>query len=411
MSLLVLKFGGTSVESPAQILAVARTILRHRDAGHAVLVVVSAMGQKTDELLHLARRVSRAPGRRELDMLLSVGERVSMALLAMALESLGCPAISFTGSQSGIVTDTRHSEARIQSVRPSRIRSALAENKVVIVAGFQGVSTEKEITTLGRGGSDTTAVALAVAFGAQSCRIYTDVPGVLSADPRVVPGARLLKDINFEPMITLSHLGGRVLFRRAAILARHYRIPLEVRSSTLDDPGTRLHDHPEQLPLPYREEEGPMETDRVLAVALESPVRWIQVLLRPSDREQVRPGPTEAPHFLNYHQSTLPDGSMLLQWIALPESDASPWNTHESWDPTARITIRRDLAVVSLIGEGVLTEASILSAAESTLRSVHIPIEGLFSGSLSLSYLVPVEHGDAAARALHRAFVEVPATN
>src|SRR5690349_8944385 len=211
MSVLVQKYGGTSVDGPERLRAVAKRVAAARAAGHDLVVVVSAMGQTTDELLRLARQVAADPSRRELDMLLTTGERVSMALLAMALGDLGVPAISFTGSQSGILTDGAHNAARITAVRGERIRAELERGRVVIVAGFQGVNPEtREITTLGRGGSDTTAVALAAALGRGPCEICTDVRGVLSADPRLVPGARVIPRLGYGVCATLARLGGQV---------------------------------------------------------------------------------------------------------------------------------------------------------------------------------------------------------
>src|SRR5262245_38095940 len=241
MPVLVQKYGGTSVDGPERIRAVAGRVAAARRARHDVVVVVSAMGQATDELLALAARVSQNPSRRELDMLLTAGERVSMSLLAMALHDLGVASISFTGSQSGILTDGRHGAARITAVKPERIRDSLARGQVVIVAGFQGVNPEtKEITTLGRGGSDTTAVALAATLDRAPCEISTDVPGVMSADPRVVPDARVIPTLSYRACSTLAHLGGRVLHARCVDLAARERVPLSVRSSLDDQPGTRI---------------------------------------------------------------------------------------------------------------------------------------------------------------------------
>src|SRR6266446_10774853 len=211
VGLLVQKFGGSSVADPDRIRAVADHVVRTRRAGNDVIAVVSAMGKTTDDLVRLANDVTRHPGGREMDMLLTAGERISMALLSMAVEDLGQPAVSFTGSQAGIVTDTDHGRAKIIEVKGDRIRDAIANRQVAIVAGFQGVSTAKEIVTLGRGASDLTAVALAAAFKADVCEIYTDVEGVYTADPRIVPDARRLACISFEEMLEMAATGGRVL--------------------------------------------------------------------------------------------------------------------------------------------------------------------------------------------------------
>ncbi|CAN5282891.1 aspartate kinase [soil metagenome] len=233
-----MKFGGTSVADPERILAVARRLADANHAGVRVVAVLSAMGSSTDELLALAREVSPRPHERELDMLVSVGERISCALAAMALIDLGQDAISLTGSQAGIVTDTAHGKAKIVEVRARRIHEALDRGAIVLVAGFQGVSLDAEVTTLGRGGSDTTAVALAAALGASACEIFTDVSGVFTADPRVVPDARKLEVVSYDEMLELAASGARVLQLRSVEFARNHGVPLHVRSSFSDDEGT-----------------------------------------------------------------------------------------------------------------------------------------------------------------------------
>lgn len=244
MALLVQKFGGTSVADVERIQAVAARIARSRDEGHDLVIVVSAMGHTTDELTGLARAISADPPRREMDMLLATGEQVSIALLSMALNARGVPAVSMTGPQVGILTESHHGRARILDVRTERLRRLLADGQVVVVAGFQGTSSgaagTPEITTLGRGGSDTSAVALAAALGAQACEIYTDVPGVLTTDPRKVSDAQLMETVSCDEMLELASLGAAVLHPRAVEIARNYGVPLVVRSSWSDQPGTRL---------------------------------------------------------------------------------------------------------------------------------------------------------------------------
>src|SRR5579872_5923517 len=256
MALVVQKFGGTSVGDADRIRAVADHIARTQRHGDDVVVVVSAMGKTTDDLLRLAGDVSKVQPPRELDMLLTAGERVSMALLVMALADEGIDAVSFTGSQAGIITDSTHTRAKIVEVRGDRLRDALKEGRVPVVAGFQGVSAERDITTLGRGGSDTTAVALAAALGADVCEIYTDVSGVFSADPRIVPGARRLGQVSFEEMLDIAASGGRVLALRSVEFARNHHVPLHVRSSFTWEPGTWI-----------TEEDATMEQAVVTAVA------------------------------------------------------------------------------------------------------------------------------------------------
>jgi aspartate kinase len=243
VALVVQKYGGSSVADAEGIKRVARRIVATRNAGDQVVVVVSAMGDSTDELIDLANRVSPQPPARELDMLLTAGERISMALLAMAIAGLGLEARSFTGSQAGVITDAQHGRARIIDVTPGRIATALTEGAIPIVAGFQGVSqTTKDITTLGRGGSDTTAVALAAALHADVCEIYTDVDGVFTEDPRLVPGARRIPRISYEEMLEMAACGAKVLMPRCVEYARRYGLPIHVRSSYSDRVGTWVMD-------------------------------------------------------------------------------------------------------------------------------------------------------------------------
>jgi aspartate kinase len=248
VALVVQKYGGSSLESADRIKRVAERIVETRKAGNDVVVVCSAMGDTTDELLDLAKQVNPAPPERELDMLLTAGERISNALVAMAVESLGVEAQSFTGSQAGMITTSAHQNARIVDVTPGRVQEALAEGQVALVAGFQGVSQDtKDITTLGRGGSDTTAVAVAAAMNADVCEIYTDVDGIYTADPRIVPDAKHLDHITYEEMLEMAATGAKVLHLRAVEYARRYGVPLHVRSSYSPKPGTTVSGSVEDL--------------------------------------------------------------------------------------------------------------------------------------------------------------------
>jgi len=249
MALIVQKYGGTSVGSIERIKKVAERVQKTVQAGNQVVVVVSAMGKTTDSLVNLAKELSENPSRREMDMLLSTGEQVSIALLSIALQALGQPAISLTGAQVGIVTEAEHSRARILEIKSDRLQRHLKQGEVVVVAGFQGISqsNDLEITTLGRGGSDTSAVALAAAIQADLCEIYTDVPGILTTDPRIVPQAQLLREITCDEMLELASLGAKVLHPRAVEIAKNYGIPLVVRSSWTDDPGTKVVSPPQPL--------------------------------------------------------------------------------------------------------------------------------------------------------------------
>lgn len=425
MALRVLKFGGTSVETPARILAVARKIKAHHEAGDDIVCVVSAMGQTTDELIHLAQRVCRTPARREMDMLLTAGERISMALLAMSLQSMGCPAISFTGSQSGIVTTLRHSDARIHAVRPFRIEEELGKGRVVIVAGFQGVSPAKEVTTLGRGGSDTTAVALAIRFRAASCEIYTDVDGVLTADPRVVAGARLLPSIDYVPMIALSHFGGRVLFQRAVRLARKFGISVVVRNAHSDAKGSEICDlgasaaNRRAVDRPVNQpDEEPMESDRILGVALESPVTWVRALLPAGHESQPLPGSQPNPRELRDDESdaapgaclllartTLPGGSTWLHWVARPSEEERAWMGMGAWPRGTELHVEEHGALISLIGECAWLGPEVLARAEASLREAGIDVWTSQTSAHALSLLVEETRGEEATRLLHRVFI------
>src|SRR5690349_9469355 len=249
---VVMKFGGTSVAGAEQILRAARRIVAAREAGSQVVAVLSARGKTTDELVAQALEISERPEPREMDMLLSTGERISCALCAMAIHDMGHKAISLTGSQAGIVTDSSHTRARIIDVKAERIQRALAEDRIVLVAGFQGVSTEsRDVTTLGRGGSDTTAVALAAALGASVCEIYTDVAGVYSADPRIVPDARKLEQVSFEEMLEMSASGAGVLQLRSVEYARNHGVRIHCRSSFEDGPGTLVVAEDETVEQPF----------------------------------------------------------------------------------------------------------------------------------------------------------------
>jgi aspartokinase len=250
MPIIVQKYGGTSVEGPERTLAVARRVAALKEDGYDVVAVVSAQGATTDALVREARLLSPEPAQRELDMLMTAGERISMSLLAIALNSIGCPAVSFTGSQVGIITDTRHTDARILEVRPHRVVKELERGSVVVVGGFQGVSTEKDVTTLGRGGSDTTAVALAAALGAERCEILTDVDGVYTADPRVVEDAHRLDSIAYEDMAELARFGARVLKEDAVRFAEREGIAIVIGGSANDAPGTIVLERPAEPESP-----------------------------------------------------------------------------------------------------------------------------------------------------------------
>jgi len=401
MPILVHKYGGTSVNGPERIRAVARRIANARAAGNDMVVVVSAMGDATDELIALARQVSPAPNRREMDMLLTTGERVSMALVAMALHDLGVEAISFTGSQSGILTDSAHANARIVSIRPERIRAELARHRVVIVAGFQGVCPEtKEITTLGRGGSDTTAVALAAALAPARCEIHTDVSGVYTADPRVVPSARVIPTLSYRACSALAHMGGRVLHARCVDLAARERVPLVVRSSFDDAPGTRIL-------------EDNVEAPRVEAVAHRKDVSVVIAEGNAGGRGEARdildtvarayPGLELVAH------ERMSDTHSAIVWIG-PREDADELQLRfrELRGPGGEwaITVQKDAAFVSLVGSGL--GAAEAARAEAVLEKTGVPMLALRAMPTALVFRVDPMFLEAAVRDLHAAFFEAP---
>lgn len=401
MPTLVQKYGGTSVDGPDRIRAVAARVKAAREAGHDTVVVVSAMGQSTDDLLRLALQVSQQPPLRELDMLLTAGERVSMSLLAMALNDLGVESISFTGSQSGILTDGTHGAARIVAVKPERIREALSRGKVVIVAGFQGVNPEtKEITTLGRGGSDTTAVALAATLDRAPCEIYTDVPGILTADPRVVPGARVIPRLSYRVCSTLAHLGGRVLHARCVDLAARERVPLTVRSSLDESPGTRVVD-----------EEGTVEAARVTAVTHLSD-RSIAVAEGTSGGRGEARGIIEAAaaafpelELIAHEESGSSHGALV--WVgsrvdveALEKDFRRLRGPGGEW----KVTAHHGAAFVSVVGLGL--GAAEVSRAEQALEKASIPLVALRTTPTALIFRLAEAHAETSVRALHGAFIE-----
>jgi len=394
VTILVQKYGGTSVNGPERIRAVARRIADSRAAGAALVVVVSAMGETTDELIALAHRVSPSPNRREMDMLVTTGERVSMALVAMALHDLGVEAISFTGSQSGILTDESHSNARIVAIRPERIRAELDRGRVVIVAGFQGVSpVTREITTLGRGGSDTTAVALAAALSAARCEICTDVDGVHTADPRVVPGARVLPRMSLRACSALAHLGGRVLHARCVDLAARRRVPLLVRSSFGDGPGTEIV-------------EVEVEEPRVEAVAHQFDVSIVVAEGNAGGRGETRGIlETVAQHYPALEfvaREQAGEAHAALVWIG-PREDAESLQARfrELRGPGGewRLEAQHGCAFVSLVGFGLGAREA--SKAEAALEKAGIAVLAVRATPAGLVFRVPLERCEDAVRALH----------
>ena len=399
MTLIVQKYGGTSVATPERILAVADRIVTTRKDGHDVVVVVSAMGKTTDELLELADAVTPRPPARELDMLLTAGERISMALTAMAIQARGVEAVSFTGSQAGILTSSEHGAAKITEITGGRVRDAIADSKVVIVAGFQGVDPEsKEITTLGRGGSDATAVALAAALGADACEIYTDVDGVYTADPRVVPEARKLSEISFEEMLELSAAGAGVLMSRSVEFGRRFNIPIHVRSSFKPDEGTWV-------------KEETMEQAIISGVAHDISEAKLTVRGVP-DRPGVaarlfEPLAAEGVNIDMIVQNTSHDGttdiSLTVPKASLDAARAIANRIAEEVE-AAGVEVDPDIAKVSLVGAGMKSHPGVAAKVFRTMADAGINIEMISTSTIRISCVVRASEVERAVQLLHAEF-------
>jgi aspartate kinase len=383
---LVMKFGGTSVADPEKIRRVATRLVGAKRAGGRVVGVISAMGQHTDDLVALAHDVSPHPKPREMDMLISVGERISCALVAMAISDLSQEAISLTGSQAGIVTDTVHGKAKIVEVRGSRIREALEQDKIVLVAGFQGVSTAKDITTLGRGGSDTTAVALAAALGADACEIYTDVDGVFTADPRIVPDARKLHAVSYEEMLEMAASGARVLALRSVEFARNHGVKLHVRSTFTDADGTWI----------TQEDERMLEKAMISGVThtLEEAVYRVEGV----DRADLFAALAEASVSIDTIIQT--DGEILFSApVADRKEIASVLDgLGGRWDE------RDDLGKVSVVGAGMKSHPGIAAQTFSLLRELGVEPKLVATSPIKIAFYVPHEDVERTVRALHEGF-------
>ena len=405
MTLVVQKYGGSSVADAAGIKRVAKRIVDTRKAGHDVVVVVSAMGDSTDELIDLAQQVSPAPSGRELDMLLTAGERISMALLAMAVANLGQEARSFTGSQAGVITDSKHGKARIIDITPGRITRALADGAIAIVAGFQGVSQDtKDVTTLGRGGSDITPVALAAALGAGVCEIYTDVDGIFTADPRLVPTARRIRRISYEEMLEMAASGAKVLNLRSAEYARRYGISIHVRSSYSNKEGTWV----------VKDIEGEqMEQAIVAGVAHDRSEAKVTVVGVPD-----KPG--EAAKIFR----AVADAELNIDMIVQNVSIAATGRTDISFTlpttdgPTAVTAIRAvqdqvgfesieyddQIGKVSVVGAGMRTHPGVTAKFFTALAEAGINIEMISTSEIRISIICREQDVPVAVAAAHRAF-------
>ena len=405
MSIVVQKYGGSSVADPARLRRVAERIMATRTAGHDVCVVVSARGDTTDDLLALAKQVSANPARRELDMLLSAGERISMALLSMAVRELGGDAISFTGSQSGIITNDRHSDARIVEVRPYRVQDELARGKVVVVAGYQGVSYRKEVTTLGRGGSDTTAVALAAALGAEWCEICSDVDGVYTADPRVVPGARRIPSLSYEETQEMAEAGAKVLNAQAVEFAKEKGIAIYARLTAGPLPGadpaadgTVVRRDPPRMP------------GTVVGVASEREILVLQATGDAARRELLETLETHGAIGKQLHFAAGDDGKPRLDLVFSQENLHGEDALRQALDErfAGRCRFRGDLGAVSAIGAGINASYRNLLAGGAALHAADIPVASLSTSSFRITWLVPRERLNEAVRRLHALYLEAP---
>jgi aspartate kinase len=401
MGLVVQKYGGSSVSDAERIKRVAERIVATRKDGHDVCVVVSAMGDTTDELLDLAQQVSPLPPGRELDMLLTAGERISMALLAMAIQSLGLSARSFTGSQAGVITDSSHGRARIIDVTPGRITEAIAKGHIAIVAGFQGVSQDtKDITTLGRGGSDTTAVALAAALGAEVCEIYSDVDGVYSADPRIVPNARHQPTVSYEEMLELAASGAKILHLRCVEYARRYHVPLVVRSSFSSNPGTLITG------------DIPVEQAIISGVAHDLSEARVTVVGVPD-----KPG--EAAAIFRAVADAEVNIDMIVQNVSgatdrtdisftLPKSDlATAMASLSKLQPAVgfeQLLSDEHIGKVSLVGAGMKSHPGVTATFFEALAKAGINAEAISTSEIRISVVCRDTSVPVAVRAIHEAF-------
>lgn len=385
MSIIVQKYGGTSVQDHEKLLTVARRVTALRDEGHSVVVVVSAMGSTTDGLLEEARRFTSSPAQRELDMLITAGERISMSLLAIALNSIGTPAVSFTGSQVGIITDTRHTDARILEVRPHRVVSELRKGNVVVVGGFQGVSVEKEVTTLGRGGSDTTAVALAAALRADRCEILTDVDAVHTADPRVVADAGSIPEISWEDMAELARFGARIMKEDAVRFAERAGIRLHIAGSNGSGPGTIVLGEPTHAEPPIV---GLSLLEGLLTVSC--PATKQMTICGGLASEKISAALTILTHDGLTAVVHAPPGCDIGESEELPMRSIA-----RAAQPRSR-----SAAVVCAVGREAGSPAT-LQRLTSTLRESGIEIIAAVSGGRSVKVVVPGKLGRAALKTAH----------
>ncbi len=399
MALIVQKFGGSSVADAERLMNVARRIVDTYRQGNQLVVVLSAQGDTTDELIEKAMEISENPSKREMDMLLSTGEQISIALMAMAIEKLGYQAVSLTGQQVGIYTNSFHTHARIENIDGKRVKDELEAGKIVLVAGFQGVNEHGDITTLGRGGSDTTAVALAAALKADLCEIYTDVDGIYTADPRIVPDARKLKDISYDEMLELASLGARVLHNRSVELAKKYNVNMVVRSSLNDHDGTLI------------KEEAEMEKTMIKGVAYDKDIARVSIL-------SVRDVPGIAFKIFKLLADADINVDIIIQSIGRGDTKDISFtiarnqlteavdliNKNLDYIGAKGVNFTHDVAKVSIVGAGMANHPGVAAAMFEALAKEDINIHMISTSEIKISCLVRKDETEKAVKAIHERF-------
>jgi len=400
MSLIVQKYGGTSVGSIERIRNVADRIALKRREGDALVVVLSAMSGETDRLIKMARKMTADPDQREMDMLLSTGERVTIALLAMALQSLGCKAQSFTGRQVGILTDNMHTRARIEEIQAGRLKEALSEGIVPVVAGFQGINQKSDVTTLGRGGSDTTAVALAAALKADLCEIYTDVDGVYTTDPNIVPTARRISKISYEEMLEMASLGAKVLQTRSVEFAMKYRVPVLVRSSFNDGPGTLV-----------TQEDAEMEQEIVSGITYnkdQAKVTLVGVPDRPGVASKIFGAISKEEMNVDMIIQNVGQAGLTDLSFTLPKEDARRAKEIllklDAEIGIKNIAINEKISKVSLVGVGMRSHSGVAAKMFSCLSAEGINIMMISTSEIKISCVIESKYTELAVRTLHDSF-------
>ncbi len=398
--LIVQKYGGTSVGNPERIRNVAMRVVRTREEGHDVVVVVSAMSGETDKLINLANQVSENPDPREMDMLVSTGERVTIALLAMAIQSLGHKAQSFTGRQAGIVSDSVHTKARIEKISGERVLQAIKEGKIAVVAGFQGVNENDDVTTLGRGGSDLSAVAVAAALKADLCDIYTDVDGVYTTDPNMVPQARKLNKISYDEMLELASLGAKVLQTRSVEFAKKYNVPVRVLSSFNDNPGTLV-----------TREDSDMEKVVVSGVAYDKnqvKVTVTGVPDKPGEAAKIFNEISENNIIVDMIIQNIGEGGLTDMSFTVPKTDSrkiSELMKKIVAEIGAKgVTVKDDISKISIVGVGMRSHSGVAARMFSSMAKEGINIMMISTSEIKISIVIDAKYTELAVRALHETF-------